>query len=766
MYQPLYQPYCWDYPAPPVFHDFCPPPAPIAMGVMHPIPLVLPMPPLEPVLYAPALPVVTAVQTVGMVASPQPQTGAISQQTARDTAATATASRMADSKADDNISVLVAKQGDLVRSLKAAKAPKEEILAEVEKLKALKAQLQEELKSNKESDMSAHFDRAGFENLLKRRCFVIPSFEIYGGVAGLYDFGPPGCAVKTNILALWRRHFVIEENMLEVDCTAMTPEIVLQTSGHCARFSDFMVKDMKTHDCHRADHLLEDHMDKMLADPKITAEQREECLSVRTQADNYGAEELGEQLRRFKVLSPDGNEISEPYPFNLMFGTQIGPTGTLQGYLRPETAQGIFVNFRRLLEYNAGKLPFSAAQIGQAFRNEIAPRWGLLRVREFTMGEIEHFVHPEHKDHPKFERVADLVVSLYGRDSQMTTREVRKMTLRDAIKEGLIANETLAYFLGRTHQFLLKCGINEAKMRFRQHLTHEMAHYACDCWDAEIETSFGWVECVGHADRSCYDLEVHSKKSKVDLMGYEAFDAPKVVDVVEAVPNKGLCGKTFGKANATLLGHLKELPTAEAEVLAGELESKGSVTIKVGENEFPLTGEMIKFVKKQKKEHGRNFYPHVIEPSFGIGRILYAALEHSYFVREGDEARKVLSFSPWIAPVKCSVLPLSSNAEFADPIKDVSLRLVDRGLTIKVDESAQSIGRRYARTDEIGVPFGITVDFDTKKDNTVTLRSRDSCEQVRGPVPEIVDAVANLCVERTTWAEVRERFPLVKAPVE
>eukprot|EP00456_Euglypha_rotunda_P074059 TRINITY_DN6764_c0_g1_i20.p1 TRINITY_DN6764_c0_g1~~TRINITY_DN6764_c0_g1_i20.p1 ORF type:complete len:295 (-),score=55.46 TRINITY_DN6764_c0_g1_i20:21-842(-) len=239
--------------------------------------------------------------------------------------------------------------------------------------------------------------RAGVESILARKFFVVPSFEIYGGVGGLYDWGPPGCAVKQNVLAAWRQHFVLEENMLEVDCVSVTPEVVLKTSGHVDKFTDFMVKDLKTGTCLRADHLLEGHIDNLLehgkkGKDKLSEKDEAELKALRTKAGALSQKELTDEFKRMKIVAPEtGNDLSDPFPFNLMFASQIGPTGKFPGYLRPETAQGIFVNFRRLLEYNGGRMPFAAAQVGLAFRNEIAPRAGLLRVREFPLAEIEHF---------------------------------------------------------------------------------------------------------------------------------------------------------------------------------------------------------------------------------------------------------------------------------------------------------------------------------------------------------------------------------------
>jgi glycyl-tRNA synthetase len=174
--------------------------------------------------------------------------------------------------------------------------------------------------------------------------------------------------------------------------------------------------------------------------------------------------------------------------------------------LRPETAQGIFVNFKRLLDYNGGRLPFAAAQIGNAYRNEIAPRSGLLRVREFTMAEIEHFAKPHDKSHPKFKNIANLKVHLLSAASQLVGGDTVTTTFGEAVANHLIANETLAFYLGRSLQFMHLAGVKPDKLRFRQHQSNEMAHYANDCWDAEILTSYGWVECAGNSVCICLNV--------------------------------------------------------------------------------------------------------------------------------------------------------------------------------------------------------------------------------------------------------------------
>jgi glycyl-tRNA synthetase len=603
------------------------------------------------------------------------------------------------------------------------------------------------------------FLKSEFEELIKRRFFYAPSFHIYGGFAGLYDYGPPGCAVKNNILSHWRQHFVLTENMLEIEGPSVTPDIVLKASGHVDKFTDLMVKDVKTGDCYRADHIFAGHL-KILLERKTISQ--EEFERVKNRIDDMARSELYEQMTKYQVVAPDtNNAISEPFPFNLMFATQIGPTGKQAGFLRPETAQGIFVNFKRLLDYNGGKLPFASAQIGPAFRNEIAPRSGLLRVREFTLAEIEHFVDPDNKKHPKFASVANLIVKLYSRDLQLLNSQPAEITIGEAVERNMIANETLAYFMARTHIFLESVGILKHMLRFRQHLRTEMAHYATDCWDAEIETTYGWVECVGIADRACYDLKVHTNMSGEKLVAFEAYDQPRIENVIKITPNKALIGKTYKSTAKTLFEYLDNLGQVDVIALQKEIVNNSTYTLKVGNDKFELNGELVQFVQTQQKINGKTYTPSVIEPSFGVGRIIYAILEHSFWMRDQD--RGVLSLKTIIAPVKCSVLPLSMNEKFTPLINIIDKELTDNGISHKIDDSGASIGKRYARTDEIGIPFGITIDFASLNDNTVTLRERDSTLQIRANLHEVVKVIKRLADSSLTWEEVQKAYPAFDA---
>ena len=597
--------------------------------------------------------------------------------------------------------------------------------------------------------------RSKMGSALEQRLFYIPSFKIYGGVAGFFDYGPPGCAVKSNLQAYWRQHFVLNEQMLEVECPAVTPEVVLQASGHVERFTDLMVNDVVTKDCFRADHLVEENLEKIMADPMITPERRRELEDMLARLEEFTPEEMGAAIVELGIKAPDTkNDLTAPYPFNLMFPTQIGPSGVQRGFLRPETAQGIFVNFRDLLYYNGGKLPFAAAQIGQSFRNEIAPRAGLLRVREFTQAEIEHFVHPDHKEHPRFHEIKDVELSLFSREAQLgAVKKPFPMSAGDAIAKGVIANETLGYFIARTQLFLLKVGINPARLRFRQHLQHEMAHYAEDCWDAEIECTYGWVECVGLADRSAFDLKAHSVKSGIELVAHERFAEPKMVEELVVEPNKQVMGKAFKKDAKAVTDALFALCQEDALALDAAVRSDGKALLKIASGDVDILPGMVKIAMETKKVSGRNFTPSVIEPSFGIGRIMYCMFEHSFYVRKDDEQKTVFAFSPVIAPIKCTIFPLVNDPAMNELSNAISRELSNDGVSTKLDTTAVSVGKRYARTDELGVPFAVTVDHRSLEDNTVTVRERDSCEQIRVKVEDVLPLVKKLCAMQVTWEE-------------
>lgn len=634
------------------------------------------------------------------------------------------------------------------------------------------------------------FSRENLENVLKRRFFFAPAFEIYGGVSGLYDYGPPGCAFQANIIDIWRKHFILEEDMLEVDTTMLTPYEVLKTSGHVDKFSDWMCRDLKTGEIFRADHLVEEVLESRLkgdkeargfvdnanADAQEDADKKkrkkkvkeikavklddevvQEYESVLAKIDGYSGEELGQLMVKYNIGNPvTGETLEAPKAFNLMFETAIGPSGQLKGYLRPETAQGQFLNFNKLYDFNNLKMPFASAAIGKSFRNEISPRAGLLRVREFLMAEIEHFVDPENKKHENFSEVADVKLRFLPRTVQQEglTTPI-ETTIGEAVKTGLVDNETLGYFIARIYQFLMKIGVDPERLRFRQHLANEMAHYAADCWDAELHTSYGWIECVGCADRSAYDLTVHANKTKEKLVVRQKLDTPVTVTKYELDLEKKKFGPKFRKNAPLVEDWLLSRNQDELVKLKEELSSNGKITFKIPEieDEIELDTTFITIEQRTKVEHVREYTPNVIEPSFGIGRIIYSIFEHRFWSRPEATERAVLSFPPIVAPTKVLLVPLSNNEDLQPIVKQISKTLRKEQIPFKVDDSGASIGKRYARNDELGTPFGITIDFESVKDGSVTLRERDSTKQVRGDVKDIIKAIREVTYNGISWEE-------------
>ena len=643
-------------------------------------------------------------------------------------------------------------------------------------------------KMSQATNTTTEFSREALESVLKRRFFFAPSFEIYGGVSGLYDYGPPGCALQANIIDTWRKHFVLEEDMLEVDCTMLTPYEVLKTSGHVDKFADWMCRDLKTGEIFRADHLVEEVIESRLKGDKeargIVAEVEEESddkkkrkkkvkeikaiklddevvaeyETILAKIDGYSGPELGELMIKHNIGNPaTGEKLEQPIEFNLMFETAIGPSGQLKGYLRPETAQGQFLNFNKLLDFNNERMPFASASIGKSFRNEISPRSGLLRVREFLMAEIEHFVDPNNKVHMNFDSVKDLKISLLSKEVQQEGKtDILEISIGEAVEKKIIDNQTLGYFIGRIYLFLMKIGINPTKLRFRQHMSNEMAHYAQDCWDAELQTSYGWIECVGCADRSAYDLSVHAAKTKEKLSVKEALKEPVSIEEYECLIEKKKFGPLFRKDAPKVEEWLTSRTQCELENLATELKDNLKISAKIdgiATETVEIPSELVKIEKNKKTVYVREYTPNVIEPSFGIGRIIYSVFEHCFWTRPEDSARAVLSFPPLVAPTKVLVVPLMNNKELQDATQIVKKTLRLAQIPFKVDDSGASIGKRYARNDELGTPFGITVDYDTIADGSVTLRDRDSTTQKRGSLDDVVKAVMDITYKGASWEE-------------
>lgn len=537
--------------------------------------------------------------------------------------------------------------------------------------------------------------------LAKRRGFIYPSFEIYGGVAGFYDYGPLGSRLKQNIENLWRRYYLLKDNCIEISTPTITLFEVLKASGHVDEFTDLTVDCKKCKQSFKLEGLLSDDVKDL---EKAAADGKAKCPSC-------------------------GMVLKNPYPVNLMFQTKIGVGSVRDAFMRPETAQGIFTDFHLLYRYAREKLPFGVIQVGKGYRNEISPRQGTLRQREFNMAEAEIFFDPEDKKHNDFDSVKKEKLFLFDNVKEF------KISLEDAVKKGMVNNEALAYYMFLTQDFLLSAGADPKKFRFRKHADDELAHYAQECWDAELYSErFGWIECVGIADRSAYDLSSHIDSTGNDMYAVRKYDKPKVVNVKRIVPDMGKLGPLF-KGDA---GKIKDVLE---NMDASNIDKKLSVEID-GES-VQIPDDCYKIVEKDEKITGDRFVPHVIEPSYGIDRIMYCILEQSYKeMKKSGEEYRLLKLKPVVAPIKTGVFPLVNDEKLVDMAISIDKDLRNSDVESYYDDGG-TIGRRYARMDEIGTPFCITVDHDSLEDKSVTVRDRDTTKQERIKISEINSYIKN-----------------------
>ena len=351
---------------------------------------------------------------------------------------------------------------------------------------------------------------------------------------------------------------------------------------------------------------------------------------------------------------------------------------------------------------------------------------------------------------------------MWSAKNQLSGKSVEyEITLGEAVEKKIIDNETLGYFLGKTYLFLIEIGIQKDGIRFRQHTPKEMAHYASDCWDAEIETSYGWIEVAGHADRTCFDLSHHTEISGVDLVASRPLKETKIIKGIKVIPNKAVIFKNFtDKEKAKkLCEKLNNISEEEKLNLMKDYEQNEKVKIDIDGENIVLDKSEIKMERFEQNIHEEKYYPNVIEPSFGIGRIVYCVMEHCFKVREKDSRRTYFDFPPLIAPYKASILPLLENEKFFEYIEPIRKVLVQNGISYRID-GIDSIGRRYARTDEIGIPFGITIDDITLKDKTVTLREIDTMKQIRVPIDEVGIIIKNCCNRIEKWEDIIKKYPL------
>jgi glycyl-tRNA synthetase len=556
------------------------------------------------------------------------------------------------------------------------------------------------------SETAAKSDKfTAVNELARRRGFYWNSYELYGGAGGFVAYGPLGTRLKQNIENKLRELFVKQTGVLEMESSVITPGKVFEASGHVDHFKEPMVECVKCNKRFRADHLLEEYA-------KISS----------VQAEKMTLDEVKAAIENNNIVCPDcGGSFRNPQLFLTMFVTTIGPYSGATGYGRPEAAQGIFVEFNRLYSAAREKLPFGVIQIGHALRNEISPRQGLIRLREFTICDLEFFFDPEEPRCCLLKDVENETLPILLCDKrERNCEDVNYFTVREALDKHIIRSEWQAFFMAMAKRMLMEIGVPVEKQRFIEKLPWEKAHYSSQSFDQEVLLDrYGWTEVSGHAYRTDFDLSCHMKASGVDLRVYKEYPEPTETEQLTVKPNMAKMGPVFKKEAAKVAELLAQ---ADPQAVDAALKKDGFYMA----GDYKVLADYVQVCMQKVVERGKRFIPHVVEPSFGSDRLFYVALEYAFGIKDD---RIVMSFPKSIAPVQIGVYPLMSKDGLAEKAQEIQRQLAKLGFMAEFDESG-SIGRRYARADEAGIQLGITVDYDSLTKGTVTIRDRDSWKQV------------------------------------
>ena len=570
--------------------------------------------------------------------------------------------------------------------------------------------------------------------LARRRGFFWQSYEIYGGVGGFVTYGPIGARLKQNIERKLRELFVTKLGILEIESSVIAPGKVFEASGHVNHFKEPMVECQECNKRFRADHLLEEYAKKS-------------CVET----EKMTLKEIQQALEKLGITCPDcGGGFKPPQQFLTMFETTIGPYSGATGYGRPEAAQGIFVEFNRLYQAAREKLPFGVIQIGHALRNEISPRQGLIRLREFTIADLEFFFDPEEPNCCLLKDVENEKLTLYLAPERLKCSEKTiEVTVKDAVAQKLIRSEWQAFFMVMAKKLLVEIGVPPKNQRFIEKTQWEKAHYAGQSFDQEVYVDrWGWIEVSGHAHRTDFDLSSHMKASGADLRVYKEYPTPVEEEQLVVKPVMAKLGPAFKKEAAKVAELLTE---ASAEEVAAQLKENGFYMA----GGYKVLPEHVDVSLQKCVVRGKRFIPQVVEPSFGCDRLFYVALEYAYGVKDD---RVVMSFPRTIAPTQVGVYPLVSKDGIPEKTREVHQKLVNEGIAAELDETG-SIGRRYARADEAGVPLGVTVDYETLKNGTVTVRDRDTWQQVRARISDLPELLHRYFQEKINFKDLGASVP-------
>lgn len=535
------------------------------------------------------------------------------------------------------------------------------------------------------------------KNHLTTNKFITPSSQSYQSFSteskGFHTYGSLGLKLKNNLINLWRKMFVTG-NVYEIETPTLQLKEILTNSGHIGKFHDYVVSNGIEE--FRADHLVKDYCET-------------NGIKLERPVDDLSKEELLDLVKKYSMI--EGDIIIKPK--SLMFGVNSDSL-----YLRPEIAQGMFTEYD---QFNY-KLPFGLAQVGKSYRNEISPQ-PFTRLREFTQAEVEYFFDPCDETHPMFDTVATLKLPLLSQAVQLVnSEEPNFIILKDAVESGIVVNQIVGYFLGITYNFVKKMGLSDSVIRFRQHLPSELAHYARQCWDLEIKLANGqWLECLGCAHRGDYDLKNHNVRDQNTIKKYET----KVIKLKVV-----LVGSHLKDVTSRFYQHFKNR-------LYDSMEDLNSDSVYL--DAFKDITKIVEVEQLVKS----TVFPYVIEPSLGIDRMIFALANNLLRKRTDDSDKIVFGLPIKIAPYEIAVYALSNHEDLVDYLNTKLFHLNDH-FSVYYDASSVSIGKKYVRSDGIGIGLCITVDFETLKNNTVTIRHTNNGRQDRYYVMDLVKVIDEL----------------------
>ncbi len=488
-------------------------------------------------------------------------------------------------------------------------------------------------------------------NLVLRRGIIFPSFSIYGELSGFYDYGPIGTKIKQKISDQWRKFFINDLGNLEIETTIIAPKKIFEASGHLKTFTDPLINCTKCNASYRADKLLEEFFEN------------KNNQNTKQKIKELSFDEMQNLININKIKCEKCNQdlsLSKIESFNLMLNTNIGHLNNVVGYLRPETAQGIFLNFKNIFRLYGLKLPIGIGQIGKAFRNEISPRNILIRMREFSQMELEYFFDPE-EDELKINNniinndFLNQKINLLTVNDQITDKsiEYKEISLQSALDSKIIINKLFAFIIYKENEFMLNLGFKQNLFRFRQMISNELPHYSKANIDLEVKLDNDFEEIAGNSYRTDFDLRNHEKYSNNNM------------DIVN---------------------------------------------------------------------NNKKLVPHVVEISFGLDRLFWSLIINSLY---NDQRNwDILLLNKYTTPYDFAIFPLQKDDKILEKSKQLISLLMKKNYTVYFSTS-NSIGKRYAKADEIGINYSITLDFQTLEDNTVTIRNIKDTSQVRKNINDL-----------------------------